>query len=698
MLITRLKLNYFGRFHDKEITLKPGINLIYGDNEAGKSTIHAFIRGMLFGIEKTRGRSAKPDIYSRYLPWDYPGAYGGSMDIRLADKDYRLTRSFLASDKSFSITDLSTGREVKLKEGLLSELIPGLTESNYRNTISIEQLKARTDAELAAELANYIANLSASKSRELDVGKALTTLKDKRKELMANDFKGRLQTLQEEIKVCIEKEEKMERLSLQYKELLAQEEKLRHQLEAAKSSVNSKEAERMNELPAILEKYKSYQEITGQLEQLKKRYMQLQEQIASVSDKLNQLSAERLEEDIRKAKDLEVDKERLLTRLHELDGRKESFRKALINGAFFTLLPFAVAAFAVMFMKAAIPKAEIIFCLLLAAGLASYAMLAALNSKKQKKARHSFDELNNRLLMLQSELEALLAKYRLPNAQMLELMQKELLRSQYELKNLKEQQDSISRTEGELEDKKDMLYETIMRYMQYFMHEDELSLEAVCRLQELILQKKQARDDYLATLAGRYTDCKLQIEKLKWEMNELEGNEKELLQKQELYGKLAQEQKDAKIELEAVNLAIETIEELAKDIHDSFGRQLSNAVAAVLSEITGGKYRQLAIDEKLDIRVVWKDDFKALDRLSAGTIDQIYFSLRLAVADLLLGREEMPLLLDDSFALYDNARIKAAISRISKRGQTILFTCHRREEAIIRELGLPCNVIDLTEY
>ena len=52
MLITRLKVNYFGKFSDKEIELKPGINLIYGENEAGKSTLHAFIRGMLFGIER----------------------------------------------------------------------------------------------------------------------------------------------------------------------------------------------------------------------------------------------------------------------------------------------------------------------------------------------------------------------------------------------------------------------------------------------------------------------------------------------------------------------------------------------------------------------------------------------------------------------------------------------------------------------
>jgi hypothetical protein len=101
----------------------------------------------LFGIERLRGRgsASKDDLYTRYLPWDYPGAYGGSMELSIGDKEYRLQRSFHANDKSFTITELSTGREVKLKEGLISEMLPGLTESAFRNTISIEQLKAQMD-------------------------------------------------------------------------------------------------------------------------------------------------------------------------------------------------------------------------------------------------------------------------------------------------------------------------------------------------------------------------------------------------------------------------------------------------------------------------------------------------------------------------------------------------------------------------
>jgi len=725
MLITRLKLNYFGRFRDKEILLKPGINLIYGPNEAGKSTIHAFIRGMLFGIEKTRGRaSSKLDVYSKYLPWDYPGAYGGSMDIRLADKDYRLRRSFLATDKSFNIIDLSTGRKLQLKEGLISELISGLTESVYRNTVSIEQLKARTDAELAAQLQNYIANLSVSKSREIDVGKALGLLKDKRKALMANDYKARLKALQDEIVSCIEKETKMDELSQGLKELLEMEEKLKLEIDAVSSSANNEEAQRMNELPAILEKYKSHKEISEQLMQLSRRRKLLQEQIAFISARTQQISEEGLEKDIRISEELKEEEHHLLAQKQELDGRRAAFRAVLLKGVAFTLLPFFTAAFAVMRMAATLTGAKMIYCLLFGAGVLAYTLFAARQRKKQKRVSDRLAELEARLIKLRSELEAIFTKYnkalfdvnathnpkgindaelaasqaeyRPADTEALKQLQRELLKSSYELEGIKEQLSSISLMEDELEDKRDILYETIMRYLQYFIHEDELSDEAIDRLKELIRQKKQAAGEALAGLTARHNNCRLQIERIRWEMLQLEGNEKELMQKQELYDRLMQEQKKAQMELSAVELAIETIEELSKSIHDSFGGRLGRAVSQIVSNITGGRYNKLIINEKLEVAVDWKDELIATERLSAGTIDQIYFSIRLAASDLLLENEELPLILDDSFALYDDDRLKAAISKVADRSQVIILTCHRREEEVIRELGLPCNIIKLS--
>lgn len=52
MIIKDIRLTNFGKFNHKMLTLEPGLNIVYGENEAGKTTLHTFIRGMLFGIEK----------------------------------------------------------------------------------------------------------------------------------------------------------------------------------------------------------------------------------------------------------------------------------------------------------------------------------------------------------------------------------------------------------------------------------------------------------------------------------------------------------------------------------------------------------------------------------------------------------------------------------------------------------------------
>ena len=64
MQINELLLKNFGKFHDRQIDLEEGINLIHGENESGKSTIHTFIRGMLFGIERGRGRKMILSVYT----------------------------------------------------------------------------------------------------------------------------------------------------------------------------------------------------------------------------------------------------------------------------------------------------------------------------------------------------------------------------------------------------------------------------------------------------------------------------------------------------------------------------------------------------------------------------------------------------------------------------------------------------------
>ncbi len=60
MIFKRLTIKNFGKIHDKTLEFSQGINILYGENESGKSTIHTFVRSMLYGI--TRQRDGTPEM------------------------------------------------------------------------------------------------------------------------------------------------------------------------------------------------------------------------------------------------------------------------------------------------------------------------------------------------------------------------------------------------------------------------------------------------------------------------------------------------------------------------------------------------------------------------------------------------------------------------------------------------------------
>ena len=164
-----LYISGFGKFHDTAVSFEDGLNVIYGKNEAGKSTIHTFIRGMLFGIERQRGRAARNDIYSKYEPWENSGTYEGQLRLESDDGTiYRIERSFQKNKKEFTVINETTGREEPDGRAVLQEILGGMSETMYNNTISIGQLKCATDGGMVAELRNYIANPSTGATYGLD--------------------------------------------------------------------------------------------------------------------------------------------------------------------------------------------------------------------------------------------------------------------------------------------------------------------------------------------------------------------------------------------------------------------------------------------------------------------------------------------------------------------------------------------------
>ena len=695
ILLGKLKLNYFGRFQNREIELKPGINLIYGENEAGKSTIHTFIKGMLFGIERMRGRGAasKEDLYTRYLPWDYPGAFGGSMDLMIGDKEYRLQRSFHANDKSFNVLELATGREVKLKEGLISELIPGLSESAFKNTVSIEQLKARTDSELALQVRNYIANLSIAKSKEVNVAKAVSYLTEQKKLWEPSQNTTVLKALQSKIDDGMEKEERMDGLTLRLKELLGNQQQLREQQEAAAVSVDCEEADRMEELPAIMEKYRNHQEMCRRMEQLEEQNKGVQEQIAELNKE--QISTRLIGEDIARAKQLQQELQQQEALGLELESKAAGDNAAdLRNRVIGLTLPVLTAVITILFTGFTL-SGILTGSILIGLGLAAFWVLNQKIRKKQKIQKETQEQRLQRREAADSALNELFQKYRVGDLEQLIGIQEAAVKNYYSLENALQKKSEYDQRIKELEDEKELIYESIMKYIQLYFPVEELEPDTMQRLQEVIRSRKQKNADKLSVIKNKYESCSLEIEKLRWEIAALEENEKQLLRSRERYQEAVSNQREGAAELEAIKLALSTIQELSTEIHDSFGQQLNQRVSEVISEVTGERYQDLKVDEKLGVKVGWSGSYVLLERLSAGTMDQVYFALRLAVAELLLGTE-VPLLLDDSFSLYDETRIKAALQQISDRNQVILFTCHKREQQLLDELGLSYNYINLS--
>lgn len=199
MRVDKLHLQDFGQFHDKDVTLAPGINVIYGANEAGKSTTKDFIVDMMYGIDKSRGVGARFDHYEQKKPIN-GSAFSGSMEVSVDGNSYLVERNFSRAEKTTTVRDLNSGREIPLREpnNLLGTLL-ATDKSTYLNTLCIGQMDASTDKEIADKLNNYIVNMASTRAGDIDAVNAIMELKNKKKEFSNKDLELREQELTAQI-------------------------------------------------------------------------------------------------------------------------------------------------------------------------------------------------------------------------------------------------------------------------------------------------------------------------------------------------------------------------------------------------------------------------------------------------------------------------------------------------------------------
>lgn len=138
-------------------------------------------------------------------------------------------------------------------------------------------------------------------------------------------------------------------------------------------------------------------------------------------------------------------------------------------------------------------------------------------------------------------------------------------------------------------------------------------------------------------------------------------------------------------EFDALSLAIACMAAANETMQARFSPALNQRAGELMATLTGGKYDQLTLTRTFEALARQSGEVlpHSVLALSQGTADQLYLAVRLAVCDLTLSQDDPPpLVLDDALANFDDARMGLALEHLVERGQRqqiLLFTCHSRE-------------------
>ena len=664
MILEKLYIDGFGKFSDYSLNFSPSIQILYGENEAGKSTIHAFIQAMLYGIPKG---ASKKEIFFQYRPFSKALGFGGSLTFSHQGKSYCVQRDFLQGGEAH-ITILPQGEKLSEGESFLQSVLSPFSLESFKNTVSIRQLKSSTEREMVYELQAMLSNFQESGNVELNPQAALDYLEQEEarlREKIIPDATKRYSGLLGEVKNT-----RRSLSLLEAEEAQSSEEKSIKGLVPKEAMIEATNREETDGEESF--------EKNGSVAKnciLKEESLELQQKVAEIEEtreEWNRLSSLLEKEGLNNKEELLLEQEKMLQYLSHEQEEKELGKSSIFLYPLFCFfaLCFAVLttlSFLYAYTSVALPRFPF-FSMGFSAYLYPFFCAFLLFLLLALSQRRIFTQQQRWVKQEKREFEEILAKRNISTFLQFQNSSKEELReegSSYTQAKVLQYYNTLLEKWGEKEE----LEKSLALLEESYQKEKNLWLETSYKEKQ-----KEQREELLR----QYGILQNKADLIR---PSLEENEK------------LQEKREAILE------AKERIRQIAGEIRKSFAFHLNEDCGKALSEITGGRYDSLWIDEQLHIYVNAKEGFFPLEQASTGTIDQLYLALRLSMA-LLLQRENrdlLPLLFDDSFAMYDEKRLAASIGYLKKAypAQILLFTCHHREEKILKELGIPFEQAEL---
>lgn len=185
MEILNLKVNNFGKLSNKEIELKKGINIIYGENESGKSTLLKFIMGMFYGLSKNKNKKLISD-YEKYMPWN-GGEFSGKITYKLDNNQkYEVFREFKKKNPNIfneNLEDIS--KEFNIDKNLGNRFFYDQTkvdEELFLSTIVSLQEEVKLDEKEQNILVQKMSNLASTGEDNISFQKIMNNLNKRQME------------------------------------------------------------------------------------------------------------------------------------------------------------------------------------------------------------------------------------------------------------------------------------------------------------------------------------------------------------------------------------------------------------------------------------------------------------------------------------------------------------------------------------
>lgn len=706
MIITKIEIDNFGKYKNFTLNLNAGLNIILGQNEAGKSTLCAFLYAMFYGLpNESKKLGIREDARKRYLPWS-GDAMSGTVYFEHDGRSYILSRKFAKTKRGdkVSLKDGTTWEEIDdISADDIGHRFLGLGEGGFLKTLFISQLGAAISPDGDDEVLKKLSNLGQSGAEDTSYQAASAAIFKAQHEIISKSERAGILPRLEQEKEQLEYElaeskrvsEKFKNDAILQNQLKQETEQLTENLsELKKQKELAKAHQRMlnaqkskNELnilserksendKRIEEQQKKLDECNKQFEQYKFTENISQSDLIALAQTENEVNS--LKEELR---DIDALKERLIV-LKEQQQELINKQKPSINIKM--LIIAAVISVLVIIFGVTLSLAYLILLPIgILFGVGSFIGRFGSKNKKEELViledeinlleeetnSEKINEINEKLTEKQKQIDAVLLTSGATDVHQLAQLIADKNQLAQTITSVKKELSLLLEAQQQIEDdlkripaeNVEIFSSDVYNYNGKTSEEIDL-LIADMHTKQLENQREYENVRYRveeATSGVRSSDIILT------EINAIQ-------EKIEQYN----------FHYKALAMAQEALSRSYSEIKQGFAPVLNEHAGEIVKLLTDGKYGEMKVADDYKIRLRENNEFVDAEFLSSGTYDILYFALRLGIAKVIFDDKIPMLILDDTFLQMDDNRAKCTADYLNNNfiaEQIIYFTCHESQ-------------------